>query len=467
VTPSGYVAGGRRLARVGAVAGAEAAKTAAMGAANLTRSERRRQAARESREADFVERIVIMLGSMRGVAVKFGQMLSLADGGLIPAAYREHFQERLAALQDGVPPVPWDTMRGHIEKQLGGALGSRFNDFDERPVAAASIGQVYRARLRNGREVAVKIQYPGIEEAVRSDMQLIALVLRVIHQVYPGVDVRATLTELQRRIGEELDYDREAKNTRAMARAYRDHPFIHTPGVVSRIGTRRLIVTDWIEGAPLLSARDAPDARRGRIAETLFRFYAGGAYDTRIYSLDPHPGNALLLGDGRVAFIDFGSVERVSRADVALSRAVMRALVKQDPEELALAIRARGIVSHDPIPTDALYATFSRVLGWYAIDQTLHVTPAVADEMLSGSVDIHSSAAAVLRRHEIPPELAVIARADVALAASLGQLRPTINLHRIAREWICGSEPVTELGRHHAEWRAARTTNPPVGTRSR
>ncbi len=178
--------GGRRLAQVAAVAGTESAKYAALRAANLTRSERRTQAAVEARQAEFVERIVILLGSMRGVAVKLGQMLSLADGGIIPAGSRQHFHERLAELQDAVTPVPWGRMRDHIERELGGKLGATFEQFDERPVAAASIGQVYRARTHDGRDVAVKVQYPGIEATVRSDLQILGLGLRLVHQLYPG-----------------------------------------------------------------------------------------------------------------------------------------------------------------------------------------------------------------------------------------------------------------------------------------
>src|SRR3712207_715874 len=178
---------------------------------------------------------------MKGAAMRLGQVLSFLDVGLVPEEHREEFQRKLGALRDAAPKVRFADMRKVIESELDGPLDEHFAEFDAEPIAAASIGQVYRARLHarrdeaNGREVAVKVQYPGVAQAVRADLQNIGLILRLVKQIAPGLDVRASADEIRARIGEELDYELEAQNQRSLARVYKGHPFIRVPDVVTEL----------------------------------------------------------------------------------------------------------------------------------------------------------------------------------------------------------------------------------------
>src|SRR5205807_6664936 len=170
--------------------------------------------------------LVNLLGTMRGAAMKVGQSLSLVDFGLVPESHRDEFQRKLAALQDRAPNVSWRKMERQIERGLGDRLGSAFSDFDSEPVGAASIGQVYRATLTSGQQVAVKVQYPGIAGAVRADIKNLRMFARPAQAVLPGIDLQAIIAEVEERVLEELDYEVEAQNHRLFARHYRGHPFI-------------------------------------------------------------------------------------------------------------------------------------------------------------------------------------------------------------------------------------------------
>src|SRR3954463_1314407 len=219
-------------------------------AANVGRGDEGRQRALERRQVETAEQIVAALGTMKGAAMKLGQVMSFLDVGLVPEEYREEFQRKLGALRDAAPKVRFSDMKKVIESELGERLSSVFSEFDETPVAAASIGQVYRARLRDdGREVAVKVQYPRVAEAVRADMQNLGMILRLMRTIAPGIDVKSTADEIRSRIHEELDYELEAQNQRALARIYRGHPFIVVPQVVTELSRERVLVNDFVRGA--------------------------------------------------------------------------------------------------------------------------------------------------------------------------------------------------------------------------
>ena len=178
-----------------------------------------------------------------------------------------------------------------IEDELGEPLEEVFDDFDEEPIAAASIGQVYRARLHDGREVAVKVQYPGVAAAVRADMQNLGLILRLAKRIAPGMDPKAIGEEIRSRIQEELDYELEAQNQRALARIFRGHPFIVIPDVVTSLSRERVMVSEFVHGTGFEELKGYPQAERDRIGEIMFRFYFGCLYRHRQFSGDPHPGN--------------------------------------------------------------------------------------------------------------------------------------------------------------------------------
>ncbi len=342
----------RRAASIAGVAANVAARSATAKAVS-GRSEAR-QAAAARQQLKSAEALVKVLGNMRGAAMKIGQTLSTVDLGMVPEEVRPRFQEILAGLQQDAEPVSFKAISKVVTEDLGGRLSDHFRDFAEEPIAAASIGQVHRARTREGRDVAVKVQYPGIAEAIHADLRNLRLVLRLLDVVAPGINTGAIADEIRERISEEIDYELEATNQRAMARAYRDHPFILVPRVHVDLCRERVIVSDFVEGDRFAEARLRDQAARDRIGEIFVRFYINGPMRHRLLNGDPHPGNAIFLADGRVAFLDFGFFKRLSDAEVAHLMASNRALDARDAEALMEVMVQVGALESDPALGPAL-----------------------------------------------------------------------------------------------------------------
>lgn len=443
-----------RLAQLGGLAAGQAAKHAGTRAANAFRSEEKAAEAIEARNLELAERLVAVLGTMRGAAQKLGQTLSMLDGGLIPPSHREEFQAKLAQLQDNAPKVPWAKMRKQIESDLGERLGSAFQEFDETPVAAASIGQVYRAVLHDGRQVAVKVQYPGIDTAVRADLKNLSLFMKVYGRtVHEGLDVQQLASELEARVLEELDYELEANNTRMVASAYNGHPFIRIPRVIRELSGERVLTTEWVDGKPLSSVYDADLATRNRVSEILFRFYSGTPYRLHMYSGDPHPGNSLVLADGTLAFLDFGLFKRVTAEDAEAELAGLRAGFERDAEAVLRIGHERGFVP-DFEGTDAEELLRHTVTAgwWYFTDEEVEITSRRVNAVAARFADPRRPEYRFALKQNLPAEHAFRTRAEAQLSAVIGQLSPRINLHRVAREWVYGDPPATELGRLQLEW---------------
>src|SRR5471030_2995611 len=249
-TEAGKVPTGRlaRTARVGGLVTGQSLRWAGMRTANRVRTPERAAAAQSERTAALVREIVEQLGQMRGAAMKVGQMLSMIEFDGLSENEQGELQRSLAALRDDVPPVPFEALEKLMRKELGGPLQRVFSEFDERAFAAASIGQVHRATTVDGDEVVVKIQYPGIAEAVETDLRNAMLLLPLVKRLAPGLDVKALASELRERIAEELGYELEAQNQRRIDRLRRGHPFISVPAVNTELSTRRVLVSEYIEG---------------------------------------------------------------------------------------------------------------------------------------------------------------------------------------------------------------------------
>src|SRR2546430_1223063 len=252
----------RRTARVGRAAAGQAVKQAGTHVANVARSEEGASRALEKRHLEAAEQIVTVLGTMKGAAMKLGQVMSFLDVGLVPEEYRDDFQRKLGELRDAAPNVRFDDMRKVMEQEFEDSLDEVFSSFEEEPIAAASIGQVYRAQLHDGRDVAVKVQYPGVAAAVRADMQNLGLILRLMKRMTPALDVEALAEEVRLRIYEELDYELEAQNQRALARIFRRHPFIVVPDVFTRLSHERVVVTEFVQGRGFESLKGDPQEDR-------------------------------------------------------------------------------------------------------------------------------------------------------------------------------------------------------------
>jgi predicted unusual protein kinase regulating ubiquinone biosynthesis (AarF/ABC1/UbiB family) len=440
-----------RTAKIGGLAAGQAIRQAGTRAANVTRTKEKRDAALERRQIEAAEQIVAALGTMKGAAMKLGQVMSFLDVGLVPEEYREEFQRKLAALRDAAPTVTFKEMRKVIEDELEDPIDEVFERFDEEPIAAASIGQVYRARLHDGREVAVKVQYPGVAAAVRADMQNLGLILRLAKRIAPGMDPQAIGREISERIEEELDYELEAQNQRTLARIFRNHPFIVVPAVVTSLSRERVMVSEFVEGTGFEDLKTYPQEDRDRIGEILFRFYFGCLYRHHQFSGDPHPGNSRLMEDGRMAFFDFGLFKRMPPGAVELEMAVARAIIEGDCETI---MRLGSEVGFFPEPEkfdpQRVLAHFRAATSWYTVDQEIELTPEYATQVLIDMSDPRSEYFGQLRHESAPPDHIFGRRMEVLTLAVLSQLRARGNFHRIAREWFYDDEPATELGRQEA-----------------
>jgi predicted unusual protein kinase regulating ubiquinone biosynthesis (AarF/ABC1/UbiB family) len=444
-----------RTAKIGGLAAGQAIRQAGTRAANVTRTKEGRDAALERRHIEAAEQIVAALGTMKGAAMKVGQVMSFVDVGLVPEEYREEFQKKLAALRDAAPTVSFEDMQKVIESDLERPIGEVFAEFDEDPIAAASIGQVYRAKLNDGRPVAVKVQYPGVAAAVRADMQNLGLILRLAKRIAPGIDPKAIGEEIRDRIHEELDYELEAQNQRALARIFRGHPFILIPKVVTRLSRERVLVTDYIEGNTFEELKAFPQEHRDRTGEILFRFYFGCLYRHHQFSGDPHPGNSMLLADGRMAFFDFGLFKRMPPGTVELEMSVQRAVIEGDAAEV---LRLGGETGFLPEPEKFKPARvlehFRAATSWYTEDEYVQLTPEWATQVLIDMGDPRSEYFGQMRHESAPPDHIFGRRMEVLTLAVISQLRARGNFHRITREWFYGDEPETELGRQEAEFYA-------------
>ncbi len=442
--PTGRV---RRTAEVGSALGTEGARYAGTRAANLARSPEAAAKALDRRHLEAAERMVQTLGRMKGAALKVGQLASFIDTEFLPPEYRELYQEQLATLRSSAPPMPWKKVERVLREEWDEPVDELFERFDREAAAAASIGQVHRAALPDGREVAVKVQYPGVADAIRADMQNAGLIMRMAKALAPGLDAKAAAEELKERVMEELDYELEAQSQRAFARGYRDHPFIHVPEVVTRLSTTRVLVSEWVDGVGFDEVAALPAAERDRFGEIVFRFCFGSIYHLQHFNADAHPGNYLLMPDGRVAFLDFGMTKQLDSDQIELEVAALAAVFDDDPERLRVALHDLGFL-RDPKKVDAeqLMQHVRAIGGWYMEDAEVTVDSARVMDAIAAVSDPRSEFYRLVRRENLPANELMGRRMETGLLAVLAQLRATRNWHRIGREWWFGEPPATELG---------------------
>jgi predicted unusual protein kinase regulating ubiquinone biosynthesis (AarF/ABC1/UbiB family) len=344
-------------------------------------------------------------------------------------------------------------MRKVMESELGAPLDEVFEAFDPEPVAAASIGQVYRARLPDGRDVAVKVQYPGVAQAVRADMQNLGIILRLMKRIAPGLDVKSTAEEIRARIGDELDYELEAQHQRTLARIFKGHPFIVVPAVVSSLCSERVLVTEYVTGLGFDAIKELDQETRDRVGEIVFRFFFGCMYRHRQFSGDPHPGNFLLRPDGRVAFLDFGLFKVMPAELIEIELECQRAGHEGDGERLHAIFSRTGFLREpERFRPDKLLAQFLDATWWYVLDEELELTPEIATEVMIEMSDPRSSHFGQMRHETLPADHLFGRRVELLTLAVLSQLGARGNFHRIAREWMYGDAPATPLGEQEARF---------------
>jgi predicted unusual protein kinase regulating ubiquinone biosynthesis (AarF/ABC1/UbiB family) len=442
----------RRSAKLGSVMGVQATRYAGTKAANVARSSEGSERRLEARHLETALKMASTLGDMKGAAMKLGQLASFVDTEFLPPEYAELYQEQLAKLRTDAPAMPWEKVGKVLEEEYRGEpLDELFAGIEHEAFAAASIGQVHRGSLHDGRTVAVKIQYPGVAEALEADLRNAGMIMRLARAIAPGLDARAVAEELRLRVMEELDYEYEAQNQRTFARAYRNHPFIYVPDIYTRLSRRRVLVTEYVEGLGFEEVRELPQEERNRFGEIVFRFCFGSIYHLQQFNADAHPGNYIQMADGRVAFLDFGMTKRLDREQIELEQRAIDAAARRDPEALRQALSDLGFVKNpSKLDAERLMAHVIEVGGWYMEDREIELTPDRVMRVIESTSDPRSEYYDLMRRESLPADELMGRRMETGVLAVLAQLRAKRNWHRISREWIYGDPPSTELG--ELEW---------------
>jgi predicted unusual protein kinase regulating ubiquinone biosynthesis (AarF/ABC1/UbiB family) len=444
----------RRSAKLGSIVGVQGARYAGTKATNVARSEEGGRERLEQRHLETAMKMVGALGQMKGAAMKLGQFASFIDTEFIPEEYREIYQEQLAKLRTDAPPMPWEKVEKVLEEEYDEEpLDELFADFEQEAFAAASIGLVDRAGLLDGRAVAVKVQYPGIAEALDADLRNAGTVVRLARALAPGLDAKAIAHEIRERVMEELDYEYEAQNQRSFSRAYRDHPFIYVPEVITRLSRRRVLVTEYVEGMGFEEIKELPHEERSRFGEIVFRGSLGSIFHLQHFNADPHPGNYLLMDDGRVAFLDFGMTKKLDNEQIVLQQRAFDAASRDDPEAFRAALHDLGFVKNpSKLDAERLMEHMMAVGGWYVEDREIEISARRVMKIIESTNDPRSEYFDLMRRESLPADELMGRRMEIGVVAVLGQLRAKRNWHRIMREWVYGDPPATELGQEEWEY---------------
>jgi len=416
------------------------------------------------------ERYTELLGRSKGALMKAGQILSYVPfGTAIPQENRAIFQAAMARLQADAPPMAPELAADVVCEELGAPPEKIFAEFSPHPLAAASIGQVHAARLPDGRAVAVKIQYPGVAEAIRDDLrnaELLAVFFQLLRSVVPGLtrlDPQDIAQEVSARITEELDYRIEAASQQFFARAYRGHPFIAVPEIIPELSTGRVLTQQLAEGLPWGAAVKAGQPLRDAWGEAIYRFAFGSFRRLGAFNADPHPGNYLFRRDGSVVFLDFGCVKRFNAGQVAQMQDLVRAVIRQDAGAVWHAFVELGFFA----ATGGL--TRQEVLDWYSGPfemllgpQPFQITPEIAARIIENEASPAGPSGRVVRSLSLPGDYVFLSRIDLGLFSVLAELRATADWRGIRAELDDDAPPATPMGQAEASFWASR---PPVAAR--
>ena len=403
------------------------------------------------------ERYVELLGHSKGVLMKAGQMISMVDTGALGAGELSPYQQALTRLQADAPPMDSVLALEILQTQLARPVDAVFADFTAEPMAAASIGQVHRAVLLDGRQVAVKIQYPGVAQAIHDDLantELLTTLFRLTAGAFGAAmpDIDSASAEIADRISEEVDYRREAANITAFADLYRGHPFIRVPELVSEASSDQVLTMTYLDGMDWAAAQHADQELKNRWSEVIARFVFGSYRHANLFHADPHPGNYRFGADGTVGFVDFGCVKRMSEPQRQRIVNVVRAAVDGRKDDLRDIMIDSGFFTADSALTaDDTYQWWQGILY-----ETLDSQPATYTE--------HASARAIqflldvrapdhpMRQMSIPPDLVFFSRINLSMNAVFSALRACIYNRGLLDDMDGVAPPVTELGRQHLTW---------------
>jgi predicted unusual protein kinase regulating ubiquinone biosynthesis (AarF/ABC1/UbiB family) len=383
--------------------------------------------------ARSAEQLFAVLGELKGGAMKFGQALSIFEAA-VPDELAEPYREALTKLQSAAPPMPASDVHRVLAEQLGRNWRDRFADFDDQPTAAASIGQVHRATWHDGRDVAVKVQYPGADEALLADLRQLGRFSRLIQPLVPGMDIKPLIAELRDRMAEELDYRDEADNQRAFAAAYADDPEIKVPKVVA--SSPKTVVSEWVTGTPLSKIiRDGDQATKDEAGRLLSEFHYSSPQRTGLLHADPHPGNFQLMADGRIVVMDFGAVARLPEGSPLVLQHMTRMALRGESEQLMDLLSREGFVRPgmhlDPEDVLSYLAPFAEPLRFERFRFSRRWLQRQAERV----GDLHSPDFRTGRALNLPPQHLLIHRVTFGTLGVMCQLGAEVPLRGIVSRW--------------------------------
>ncbi|GAA3223380.1 AarF/ABC1/UbiB kinase family protein [Pseudonocardia petroleophila] len=386
------------------------------------------------------EQLFAVLGRLKGGAMKLGQALSVYDA-MVPPEFADGYHDALAKLQTAGPPMPAREAHRMLAEQLGSSWRERFGDFDDEPVASASLGQVHRAVWHDGRPVAVKVQYPGADVALDADLRQLQRFAGLFGSLLPGLDARALIRELRDRMLEEVDYRTEADHQRAFAAAFAGTAGLHVPAVVA--SAPKVLVSEWLDGVPLgrligvPAADDAEQAVRDGHAHTIVETMFASPSTVGLLHADPHPGNFLVLDDGRLGMIDFGAVARLPDGIPPVLVRMLRLTADGEQGPLTDLLVAEGFLAPDAPDADVL-----RWVGALADplrDEEFHFTRAWMARQGARVANPNNRAfQGTGRALNLPPEHVLVLRVLSGWMAILAQLDCTVAARGIVEEQVPG-----------------------------
>jgi predicted unusual protein kinase regulating ubiquinone biosynthesis (AarF/ABC1/UbiB family) len=397
------------------------------------------------------EDVASVLGGMKGAIMKAGQMISFIADGLPPDA-----QAALATLQQDVPPMAPSLAERVIVDELGAPPEQVFLEWDPMPIGAASIGQVHRAVTRDGRVVAVKVQYPGVDRAIRSDLDNAEFLYGLFASfALKNLDVKALVDELRERMADELDYRLEAKLQQEFADRYRGHPFIHVPDVLPELSTQRVLVSDWVDGMRFEEFLARADFHtRQKAAEVLFRFAQGAIQHHHVFNGDPHPGNYIFHTDGSVTFLDFGLVKRWGPGELESLSDVLDSILARDAAGTVREAVAAGFLPGDHgLDDDLIFEYVSGPYEPFMVEEFTY-TRGWTSQALQKLVDMQGRFGEVIRQLNMPTSYVILDRVVWGMSALLGRLEATNRWGDLLAEYRKGAAPATELGEIEQRWRS-------------
>lgn len=443
-----------KLARLGARIGVGHAATSAR---KVFANAERKEVLSRAREMKTAQQVANELGNMKGALMKLGQMASYLDDGL-----PESLRLALAQLQSHAPPMSVELVHDVIRQEFGRNVSDVFIEFDEEPIAAASIGQVHRAIIRDPntgteRAVAVKVQYPGVADAIDADLRTADLLGTLLAFGFKSLNPEDMVAEIKDRLREELDYTREARNQKEFAEFYRGHPFIHVPEVIDHLSTARVLTTELVNGSNFDEVLTWTQEERDKAGEAIFRFVFRSLYRFRAFNGDPHPGNYIFHGNGRVTFLDFGLIKHFTIEEMDMFKSMVKsAVIDHDMETYRSIVENAGMLQKDlDLSTDEVGAYFSHFYEPVRESRDMTWTTTYATSIVRHTFDRSSP---IAQYATVPRSFVFIQRINLGLYAILGQLGARGNYRRIAEElWPMTNSPAsTPLGTEEATWLASK-----------